>query len=218
MPPQSLPSPLLSRISRLDAEMKAVLDKPELDDETKVSAYSQVLSKYLSAREQYARPTPIPVIDIPPTTEKSSELQLDAIPKQYTRKAQILLEHIRRSPNIGWNERNELVLEGQAIPNSNIVDLLDDLVRPRAKLNPRGVGDFVRALKKVNVPETLINNRDRWIGEESILLRSPHRHQASPKAVQIEEPNLRTPSPVVKRKKVRGRTQTGEGGIKWSKW
>lgn len=197
MPAQNLTSPLVSKISRLDAEMKTVLDKSDLDDETKASAYSQVLSKYLSARGQYARPIPVPIIDVPSPSATSTELLLDAIPKNYMKKAQVLVDHIRKSPDIGWNERKELVLEGKTVANSNIIDLVDDLVRPKAKRDPRGIEDFVHALKKDNIPETLINNHGRWDGKTAS--------------------SISTPSPTAKKKKRKTGTQTGRG-LRWSRW
>lgn len=195
MPAQNLPSPLISKMTRLDTEMKTVLDKSDLDDESKASAYSQVLGKYLSARGQYAQPTPIPILDLPSASSvPSAELQLDTIPKQYMKKAQILVEHIRKSPDIGWNQRNELILEGKTIPNSNIIDLVDDLVRPKAKRDPRGIHDFVRALKKDNIPYNFVNNYGRWDDKETSFVRPPDHQQP--------------------RKK---KTQTGKG-LKWSRW
>lgn len=216
MPPQHLTSPLASKISRLDTEIKTILDNPNIDDETKTSAYSQVLSRYLSARQQYSRPTPVPVVDVPPSKDDLGEIQLDAVPKQYAKKAQLLVDHIRRSPGIGWNQRNELVVEGATVPNSNIIDLVGDLVRPKTNFSPRGVGDFVRVLKQTNVPVSLINNRDRWLDHESDLHRRASRRQSSPIA---DDRVPTTPSPAAKRYKSRRMTtlQSGEG-IKWSKW
>ena len=194
----NLPSPLMAKISRFDEEMKAVLQNNDLDDNTKATAYSQVLSKYLSARNQYAQPTPVPIVETGSATDPS----LEAIPKPFMKKAQLLLEQIRKSPNIGWNTRNELLLGGERVQNTNIIDLIDELVRPRSKRNPRGIHEFVQALKENNLPETLINNQDRWGTRER---RSP---------IHTRSHSLERIHPVRTSKQQLPRSR----GLKWSKW
>ena len=159
-PGPPLPSPLVSKISRLDQELTAILQNENLDDDTKLSEYSQVLERYLSARKQYSRPTPVPVVEeaIPP----GQKLELDSLPKKHQKKAELLLERIRRSPSVGWNSRQELVIDGKTIPDTNIVDLIDDVTRPTSRREPKAIEDFVRALKKDNVPRTLVSNTDRF--------------------------------------------------------
>lgn len=217
VPPQNLPSPLASKLSRLDAEMKDVLNKADLDDETKLSAYSQVLSRYLSARAQYARPTPIPIVDVPTSSPAAVEIQLDAIPKQYQKKAQLLIDHIRKSPHLGWNQRNEVVINGESLTNTNILDLVDDLVRPKTKRNPRGIQDFVRELKKANVPQTLINNRRRLDDQEQFFSPSTTPSERGNRSGFLSESDVQTPPSRVFSKRSRQRSQSGSG-IKWSRW
>ena len=165
----TLPSPLLNKMSRFNEEMKAVLENNDIDDDSKASMYSQVLSKYLSARNQYTRPTPVPIVE--DEQNRLTDPTSEAIPKTYMKKARFLLDHIRKSPDMGWNSRNELLLDGQRLNNTNIIDLIDELVRPRSLRDPRGIDEFVRALKKDNLPETLVNNRKRWLATEEL---SPH--------------------------------------------
>lgn len=201
MPQSNLPSPLFSKLSRLDGEMTTILNQANLDDETKASAYSQVLSKYMSTKNQYARPTSIPIIDVPSKTTSSNatDLQLTPIPRPYKKKAQSLVDHIEKSPNISWNQRNEIIIDGETLANSNIIDLIDDLVRPKSKRDPRGIHDFVQALKKDNIPESLINNPGRWDDSESDILLSP----------------FTTPSSVSKKKR---KSKQSGSGFKWSRW
>lgn len=172
MPAQQLPSPLQQKLSRLDLEMKAVLDRSDLDDATKASEYNLVLGKYLQTREQLNQPTPIPILE---TTSKSSrKVSTELFPVAYRRKAGSLLQFVEENPNIDWNERNELVVDSQPIPDTNIIDLVDDLSRPNTKRNPRGIDKFVRALQKHNIPESFIANRRRL--QTEFELSSPQEH------------------------------------------
>ena len=67
------------------------------------------------------------------------------------------MEHkpIRYSVNIA------LVLDGSIIPNSNIVDLVNDVMQKRKGFNPEHSNRFAKALAKINVPDDYVRNPDR---------------------------------------------------------
>ena len=50
---------------------------------------------------------------------------------------------------------------GSTIPNSNIVDLVNDVMRKRKGFNPEHSSTFAKALTKTNVPEDYVRNRDQ---------------------------------------------------------
>ena len=54
-----------------------------------------------------------------------------------------------------------LVLEGSIIPNSNIVNLVNDVMRKRKGFNPEHSSTFAKALAKINVQEDYVRNPDR---------------------------------------------------------
>ena len=147
-------------MSRLDEEMKRILDRTDLDDKTKAQEYSRVLGQYLEVKEQYSRPVPIPIVDQKQATI-SSNINSQLFPQNSRRKAEALLEFIKETPGIDWNERKELVLDGNTLHSTNVVDLVDDLSRPQTKKEPRGIDPFVKALRLANVPESFVANRRR---------------------------------------------------------
>ena len=53
------------------------------------------------------------------------------------------------------------VLEGSIVPNSNVVDLVNDVMRKRKGFNPEHSSTFAKALAKINVPEDYVRNPDR---------------------------------------------------------
>ena len=61
-----------------------------------------------------------------------------------------------------WNERGEFSHKGQVIKGSNIVDLVNDIVRHRKDFHPHGWQEFARALRRGNVLQDLIGNQRRW--------------------------------------------------------
>ena len=61
-------------------------------------------------------------------------------------RAKLLIQKLKdHSDIISWNDNGRLVLDGSIIPNSNIVDLVNDIMRKR----------------KINVPEDYVRNPDR---------------------------------------------------------
>ena len=77
-------------------------------------------------------------------------------------KAEYLWKKIKSIPEIQWNERGELKYQGETIKGTNVVDLVNDLLRKRKAFNPQGWEVFGDALREANVPQDLIGNRDRW--------------------------------------------------------
>ena len=73
-------------------------------------------------------------------------------------KARRLIEHLKR--DITWTARGELTHEGVPIVGSNVVDLVNDLLRKR-KTDPVGWQPFARQLRAINLPMELIGNTSR---------------------------------------------------------
>ena len=85
---------------------------------------------------------------------------LETVPK--TMKAQLLLKKMKSSPNISWNEKGELKYKGETVQGSNVVDLVNDVLRKRNYFNPQGWETFGEALREANVPQDLIGHEDLW--------------------------------------------------------
>ena len=77
-------------------------------------------------------------------------------------RAKLLIQKLKdHSDVISCNDNGQLVLEGSIVPNSNIVDLVNDVMRKRKGFNPEHSSAFAKAFAKVNVPEDYVRNSDR---------------------------------------------------------
>ena len=186
-PMPASPSPLIEKMSRLDEEMKRILDRSDLDDKTKAHEYSQVLGQYLATKEQYSRPVPIPIAEPTPVPTINTQL----FPQNSRRKAEALLDFIKDTPGISWNDRRELVLDGKTLHSTNVVDLIDDLSRPLTKKEPRGIEPFVQALTEANVPTSYVANRRRL---DSTTTRLPPTPPVTPETPKIPRQAKRKPN------------------------
>ena len=72
--------------------------------------------------------------------------------------AKLLIQKLKdHSDVISWNDNGQLVLEGSIVPNSNTVDLVNDVMRKRKGFNP----EHSNTLAKINVPDDYVRTSNR---------------------------------------------------------
>ena len=175
------PQPPVDKILRdLDAEMTSIL-KSDAAVSEKVPLYNQLLLRYNEMTKMHAAiPTPVVVVksntvdnepvavmksntvDNEPAAEvtagQSTELVniVATLPKTLQEKGRQLLGRLSK---VEWNERGELMHEGVAIPGSNAVDLVHDLIRNRKTArDPVGWHQFAKQTRSANIPLELVGN------------------------------------------------------------
>ena len=134
------------------------------------------------------------------------------LPKTVQVRANQLLEFMKDGNNLGleWNKRGELIVDGDIIPNSNVVDLLKVAVQPKTsatsrKPKPRGWTTFVSLIKSHNAPTALA---------PGIVQAASKRKQQTQTA---EGSSYRTPRMTIKSKRKRntGSSSTGSPSAGW---
>ena len=74
---------------------------------------------------------------------------IDSVPKTMRNRAKLLIQKLKdHSDVISWNDNGQLVLEGSIVLNSNIVDLVDDVMRKRKGFNPEHSSTFAKHSQK----------------------------------------------------------------------
>ena len=87
---------------------------------------------------------------------------LQNVPKTMQRKAELLLGMIKNDNNLTWDEQGVVSYKGKRIHGSNIIDLINDAVRQRKGVEPRGWKTFSKALHESNIPQEVIGNSSSW--------------------------------------------------------
>ena len=59
---------------------------------------------------------------------------LQSAPKTMRSRAERLLQRIRSHPDVTWNPRDEIEYQGQLVKNSNLTDLVNDVLRKRRNI------------------------------------------------------------------------------------
>ena len=171
-PPPPATDTLGKKVQALDDEMKTILDRKDLDDGTKVTLYNQVLQRYNVLIDKRIK-EPIRVVtvnesEVEPGSGSEGAVRapisgleatvLATVPRTMQAKASRLMEHLKR--DIAWTARGELIHEGVPVVGSNVVDLVNDLLRKR-KTDPTGWQPFARQLRAINLPMALVGNVSR---------------------------------------------------------
>ncbi len=158
------PNPTLKTMASLDDRLKNVLSKSHSSEDDKVKEYNQTLHRYMTYEDKYLAPTSNPAnVQSPVVADQWESDILESVPLNTKKKAQLLLNRIKASGGaMGWNTQGELLVKGEPIAGSDILDLVNDVLRKRQHFNPRGWEQFAQALRDTNVPQDLIGHPDRW--------------------------------------------------------
>lgn len=166
--PYPLP-PTVKALNTLDQDMEVILKNASLSNEDKIQQYQQVLQRYLTYHDQYQnKMNPVQVQTTTTTTSPTPDkgmLEQDilaSVPPSLRRRAGLLLHRVKLSRYIGWNDRGELVLNGKAIPDTNMIDLINDALRERQQFQPPGRALFAEGLKALNIPRDWVRNKAWW--------------------------------------------------------
>ena len=182
--------------------MQTILEREDLSEDERLKLYDQSFTRYLNVYDDY-RPSPVAIAPEPVKQDLIDNEILESVPKTMKAKVQLMLKKMKRSPDISWNEKEELKYKGETVQESNVVELVNDVLSKRKYFNPQGWETFGEALREANVPQYLIGHEDRWryITQTKRTPRSRKRQQ-SPSPIRPYSPK----TPRNRRKKSRTRS------------
>lgn len=211
---QMLP-PTVPHLANLDNEMNKILNSNNEAADVKLKRYNQVLRRYMQLQgtgmdnEDTSTPkhpdiensiseqtSAAAAPDILPYADSSI---LAGIPSRNLNAARRLLQYMKRNDRLRWNEKGEMIVNGERYPLTNIVDLVHDFSRFRKTMNPpAGYLTFAQALKAQNIPRESVGNPDRWkllqdIGNASVPFEQATLGPATSTPIRFSRsPSMRT--------------------------
>jgi len=186
--------PVDDTLKSLDSEMLNMISNQELPLDLKMIKYNQILQRYNFLQTERNKPYKVEIEESHPILMKTFDHILEGIPKKQLHIAKSLLDFISKQQNIQVESNGELTINGMKINNSNIVDLIHDLVRDRkTHPAPAGIKQVAKALKQANIPLEYIGNKNRlyYFQQEH---QSPQVRQLFENSAQYMTP--RTPPPI----------------------
>lgn len=153
--------PVDETLGNLDIEMMRIINTRNLPADIKLSKYYQTLQRYKTLQTKRNNPYEIG-IDSYTDTQINLDSILKGIPESKIPQARLLTDFITNQNGIHIEDNGEIIINGTKINNSNIVDIIHDLIRDRkTHLPPKGVEDLVKVLKRANIPLEYIGNKNR---------------------------------------------------------
>ncbi|MCP3681303.1 MAG: hypothetical protein GY861_01310, partial [bacterium] len=128
----------------MDQQIQTVLANPNLPVNVKAAQYEQLARRYRIMHDrEFKRPVPVTFQEQPLIegetfeqgnfTPQHEKTLLRSLPRNHHNKARLLLDHLRQHPEVfQLSDKNELIVNGDMVPGSNINDLVNEVVRQRA--------------------------------------------------------------------------------------
>jgi hypothetical protein len=210
-------------LNALDMEMHKVLKRKDISDQDKWRLYEQILQKFVMSAQQLKQPIRISLYDVESDRKDVDNGEVDGtsndnfnvnIPgeillsneilqsmgsnKVLIRKAKTLLDMLERSNLIHWNERGEISVHGQLVPGTNIVDLVNDVLKSRKMNPPIGWEPFTHVLYEMNIPREYVGNPDRWTRIRQLQTSSNRNNTRSGSRALPLPPPVTRPSSVTR--------------------
>ena len=153
-------------------DISQILHRPDLSETEKAQKYGETLFKLQNSLEKTKKPPSMLSSTDSPQTIKTDHTQsasvalhdqiLQSVPKPMKRKAELLLGMIKDNNNFTWDKQGVVSYKGKCIHGSNIIDLINDAIRQRKGVEPRGWKTFSKALHESNIPQEVIGDSSRW--------------------------------------------------------
>lgn len=191
--PRLPPDPEVSATANLQNDLSSVMSNNEISESEKSQLFGETLHKFKTAHKKALKEPSVSLSQPVLQPKKIDQHIIDSVPSTMKRKAQLLLSMLQENKNIAWDDDGTVKMYGKPIPGSNIIDLVNDVIRHRKGIEPTGWQAFAQGLRELNIPQDVVGNRDRW--------EWMHEHQLPPPE-QSPEDVFVTP-PKTKRHKIR---------------
>ena len=184
------PNPQAVDASHLLKDMGQILQKTDLSEAEKAQKYGETLFKLQHSLEKTNKPpsmlssTNSPQPADQPTSVALHDQILQSVPKTMQRKAELLLGMIKNNNNLTWDEQGVVSYKGKRIHGSNIIDLINDTIRQRKGVEPRGWKTFSKALHESNISQEVIGNASRWKWMQTNTSDGEESDRFTPKSVK----------------------------------
>lgn len=179
-----------THLKRLDDDMSHILNSEALSDRDKWTQYQQLLQRYLGAQHHTSKKPIEQVIQDEDKKKRGidNDKIISTVPVTMKRKSELLLQFLENDDikdRITWDSRGEVTIDGKKITSSNIIDLVNDIIRTRKRTQSVGREHFSWFLRDSAVPLEYIGNHDLYNAGANFL--------RSKKAAAVEKINQNTP-------------------------
>ena len=153
--PRLPPDPNVSATISLQRDLSSVLANEDLSEGEKSQLYGQTLHQFQTAHRKALENNKLQLS----ISSKINQRINDSVPTTMKKKARLLMSMLQDHPNLSWDEDGTVKMYGQPIPGTNIIDLVNDVLRQVKEIEPTGWQPFAEGLKAMNVPQDFVGNK-----------------------------------------------------------
>lgn len=154
------PDPKVLTTASLHRDLSSVMANDDLSEAEKSQLFGQTMYKFKTAHKKAL--TKDPVVQDEKPDSKIDQRFMDSVSSTMQRKAKLLMSILRDNPNLSWDEDGTVKMYGKPVHGSNIIDLVNDVLRQRKGIEPTGWQPFAEGLRDMNVPQDVVRNKRRW--------------------------------------------------------
>ena len=147
----------------IDSEMQKILSS-KLPADVKLKLYQNALGSYIREHERIYDPVEVRIQADKPSMADNNTI-VASVSEHQQATAERLLSHLSQSSRFSWNSENEILIDQQRLPGTNIFQLVRDFVSPGRKgtKKPLGCEEFAKLLRDTKVPREAVKNYQRWL-------------------------------------------------------
>lgn len=159
--PRLPPDPKIMATVNLQRDLSSVMANDDISEAEKSQLFGQTLHKFKMAHHKALTETK-PSLPAVTSESKINQRIYDSVPTTMRKKAKLLVSWLENNPNLSWDENGTVKMYGKPVSGSNIIDLVNDVLRQRKDTEPTGWQPFAETLKELNVPQDYVGNKKRW--------------------------------------------------------
>ena len=165
-----------------EKQMKDVLNESEIPNDEKIRLFTENLNHMKKQYDELNKPKQVRVVTnhqknpeeaIAKREEEAESLEnrssleksiIKSLPKSNQVTGELILNHLKNFPKIiKWNEFGELIYKDETIRESNLTDLISNVLLQKKSTTPPLLHEtiFLKALSETNAPETWIKNKSK---------------------------------------------------------
>ena len=172
-------NPIKREFFESEKQMKDVLNESEIPNDEKIRLFTENLNHMKKQYDELIKPKQVRLAtnqekdpEEPIAKEEESLVNkpslenslIKSLPKSNQVTAELILNHLKNFPKIiKWNEFGELIYKDETIRESNLTDLISNVLSQKKSTAPPLLHEtiFLKALSETNAPETWIKNKSK---------------------------------------------------------
>ena len=199
-------NPIKREFFESEKQMKDVLNESEIPNDEKIRLFTENLNHMKKQYDELIKPKQVRLAtnqekdpEEPIAKEEESLVNkpslenslIKSLAKSNQVTAELILNHLKNFPKIiKWNEFGELIYKDETIRESNLTDLISNVLSQKKSTAPPLLHEtiFLKALSETNAPETWIKNKSKKKILQSYKSLKAENHFLSP--IQNKKPKI----------------------------